>query len=205
MCFVENQGGMLGGDVLALQLAVGTRRVHVLCSKLKLSCLAGGWFGYLWVNKSSVPKGPQNLWPERDVSPCFNLLEGGMSLIARETFSSVKRLAILSSLCTCKCRAQHELPAGADKVDKLSLLSSTGHRSLNLSWCWSQRIHLAQRFQVSRYSSISGVMDIYVAVQGKRCLSQLNTCSLGDLVTLKAGTCFRGPRTHNVGHHTRWD
>lgn len=42
MCFVENQGGMLGGDVLALQLAVGTRRVHVLCSKLKLSCLAGG-------------------------------------------------------------------------------------------------------------------------------------------------------------------
>lgn len=42
MCFVENQGGTLGGDVLALQLAVGTCRMHVLCSKLKLSWLADG-------------------------------------------------------------------------------------------------------------------------------------------------------------------
>lgn len=45
-------------------------------------------------------------------------------------------------------------------------------------------------------------MDICAAVHSRRCLSQLNTCSLGDLVMLKAGIQFEEPCTNSRGHST---
>lgn len=148
-----------------------------------------------------MPEGPQTLpLEERNASPYLNLLGGGMSPMAGETCSSVKwRLLILSALHICKHYAQRDLCAWADEVDKLYVLSSAGHKPLNLSW---HRRHRGGTVLPS--IEVSLVLQTSMQQQGGRgCLSQLNTCFLGDSIMPRSGTRSGGTCTRSRAHSSR--
>ena len=192
---MKHQGGVLGGNLPALQAEQS--HVHVLYYRLKLFSLVRQLIRWHWVNKSGMSEGPQTAWlEERNASPFLNLL-GGMCLRWRG------RLALwwtdacwFYPLCVCA-----DAVLGMTFLPGLmKLMSSVCYLVLDTSpWIFhdAEGREVARCFQVS---SITGVMEIYAAAGAKGHLSQLNTCSVGDLIMLKSGTSSGGTCTHSRGH-----